>query len=553
MLGELVGGRYRLERELGRGGFGAVFVAVQEDLGRRVAVKMFHRRHLEGVGSDRFRREALLAQHLSHPNTVRLFDFGLHDGTPFIVFELLAGESLASLVSRTGPLPPARALHITAQILKSLMEAHDQGIVHRDVKPANVFICNYAGEQDFVKVLDFGIAKSVQQESTLLTATGEAVGTPSYMPPEQLSGGILGPATDLYAVGLIMAEMTSGTRVMSGSAMDVAVRQFDQQSLPFADAVRGSPLWPVIERATRKHAAQRFTGAGEMLAALEQLRGSTPGFEPGLATSAGSATVPIGALVQSQPYDPISSTIARPPDFSPAPAAPGRRAFSVIALLLLLFAGLIALAAVGAGAYFFLDLDSLLGQSARTTAPDGGTAPTTIAPGSDPGAAEASEGGASGPVLGAATARPTSTPTASATATPTSKSSGGATLGSACVSDGECKGAYEKCGPGGTCQCKTTGSFNAPRQCGSRCVANTDPDNCGACGKRCSNDEVCTTNMGGSVAQPICYECSKGAFGSPRMLCGPHQCVAPNTDPRNCGGCNKKCAPGQSCEGGVCK
>lgn len=549
MIGELVGGRYRLERELGRGGFGAVYVAVQEDMGRRVAVKLLHRRHLEGVGVDRFRREAQLAQRLSHPNTVRLFEYGVHDGAPFIVFELLAGESLASLLHRSGPLPPARALHIARQILKSLMEAHEQGIVHRDIKPANVFVCAYAGETDFVKVLDFGIAKSVADESASLTSTGEAVGTPSYMPPEQLSGGVLSPATDLYAVGLIMAEMVSGSRVMSGSAMEIAMRQLDQRPLAYPEAVHVSPLWPAIERATQKLAAHRYSSAAEMLAALDQLPAVTPSFLPGPVSHAASSsfTVPI-----SPHAGPVSSTLLYTPPAAAARPASGRGIVSGLMLFLLLGAGLAALAAIAVGAYFFVDFDSLLGRAGGATTADAGTASATPTSTSDGGAAEPEP--ATAPAAATKPGRPSGTVAPLPSATATAKPSGGATLGQACTSSTDCKGAFEKCGQGGTCQCASTGGgIGPPRQCGSRCVANTDPDNCGACGKRCANDEVCTTNMGGSVESPICYQCTKGAYGSVRILCGPHQCVAPNTDPRHCGGCNKKCAPGQSCEGGVCK
>ena len=548
MLGALVGGRYRLERELGRGGFGAVYVAVQEDLGRRVALKLLHRRHLDGVGFDRFRREAQLAQHLSHPNTVRLFDFGLHDGTPFIAFELLAGESLASLLQRSGALPPQRVAHLTAQILKSLMEAHDQGIVHRDVKPANVFVCTYAGEPDFVKVLDFGIAKSVEEESAPLTGTGEAVGTPSYMPPEQLSGGVLGPATDLYAVGLIMAEMIGGVRVMSGSAMEIAMRQLDLRPLEFPEAVRASPLWPIIARATQKQAAQRFRSAADMLTALQPLRSGAADPVPG----ALSATVPAQyAHAASGPSAPESATVPFTPQRLPPAAPAGRTALAGVGLLALV-AGVAVVGALAVfGVWQFVDLDGLLGRGASAGAADGGTAPDAGAP--EPGSGAAARASGSAPPVSPGPGQSTGPAKPAGGAVPSASASSGPTLGKVCKSSADCTGAHEKCGEGGTCQCQSGAGLSKTRACGSRCVLNTDPDNCGACGKRCANDEVCTTNMGGSVESPICYQCTKGAFGSARILCGPHVCVAPNTDPRNCGGCNKKCAAGQSCEGGVCK
>ncbi|MEZ4219937.1 MAG: protein kinase [Polyangiaceae bacterium] len=576
MLGELVGGRYRLERELGRGGFGVVYVAVQTDLGRRVALKLLHRRHLQGVGSDRFRREATLAQYLAHPNTVRLFDFGLHDGMPFIVFELLSGESLASLLRRQGPLPPDRVIHLTVQILKSLMEAHEQGIVHRDIKPENLFVCSYAGEQDFVKVLDFGIAKSVADESASLTGTGEAVGTPSYMPPEQLSGGVLGPATDLYAVGLVMAEMLSGSRVVGGSAMEAAMRQMDPRPVAFPPSVVHSPLWPVIERATQKHASQRFVSAGFMLSALEELRVPTqPSLPPSMSRTLQAeqmATRAIGGVGAgyAQAGPPVSLASAAPTvSLMPPPAA--RSGCSPVLIAAVAALAVLALAGVGLASYAFLDVDSILAgrageqdagviiESVSTDAsvetPDGGSsvAALPLDAGSTPTSKVASTGGVvqtvpTGSVATAPTAG-SATPTGSGGASATK---GGPTLGTTCTSTADCKGAFEVCAAGGTCQCDKS-PYNPPRQCGSRCVANTDPNNCGACGVRCADDEVCTTNMGGSPQHPICYKCTLGAYGSVRILCGPHVCVAPNSDPRNCGGCNKKCKPGQSCENGVCK
>src|SRR5262245_57203157 len=161
--GDAVAGRYRIDALLGRGGFGVVYSATQLPIGRPVALKMLLAEALaEADGVIRFRREAELAQRLSHPNTVRLYDFGeTEQGLPFIAWELLRGRSLEAILMEDGALPPVRVARIAGQVLKALMEAHALGVVHRDVKPSNVFLSDFSGERDFVKVLDFGIAKGI--------------------------------------------------------------------------------------------------------------------------------------------------------------------------------------------------------------------------------------------------------------------------------------------------------------------------------------------------------------------------------------------------------
>jgi len=216
--GDVVAGRYRVEALLGRGGFGVVYQAVQLNMGRGVALKVLLAEALAHVeGFARFRHEAELAQRLSHPNTVRLYDFGETEaGLPFTAWELLRGRPLDATLRAERTLSPPRVARIGAQVLKSLMEAHEIGIVHRDVKPSNLFLCEFTGETDFVKVLDFGIAKSLSNGPGL-TRDGAILGTPSYMAPEQVAGEEVTPATDLYALGLVMAEALAGRPVFSGA------------------------------------------------------------------------------------------------------------------------------------------------------------------------------------------------------------------------------------------------------------------------------------------------------------------------------------------------
>ena len=161
--GHLVAGRYELAELLGEGGHGAVYRALQKPLGREVAIKMILAEAVLADGMlERFTREASLLQRLEHPNTVRIFDFGTTDhGLPFIVFELLRGRTLEQEIAR-GTLTTTRVGRVASQVLKSLMEAHALGIVHRDIKPSNILLSDHSGERDFVKVLDFGVARDTE-------------------------------------------------------------------------------------------------------------------------------------------------------------------------------------------------------------------------------------------------------------------------------------------------------------------------------------------------------------------------------------------------------
>jgi hypothetical protein len=196
---------------------------------------------------------------------VRLLDHGEHEGAPFIVYELLEGESLASALER-GPLPEARALAITAALLASLSEAHRAGVVHRDVKPANVFLTR----DGQTKLLDFGVAASLTPSTTgrSLTATGEIVGTPPYLAPEQLMSGALSPATDLYAVALVLAEMLNGKRVFEGPPLAVMAKKARSPVPPFDAALLLSRFGNTLLAATAKEPSARFQTAEMMLGAL---------------------------------------------------------------------------------------------------------------------------------------------------------------------------------------------------------------------------------------------------------------------------------------------
>ena len=214
MIGRLLTDKYRITEVLGEGGMGKVYRAEQK-MGtavRDVAIKILHRDLTSNPQvTARFRRECETVITLHHPNTVQFFDFGeLPDGTLYIVMELIEGQSLASVL-QAGPIDAARVEHLVTQICGSLHEAHDKGIVHRDLKPENVLLTEVAGHADFVKVLDFGIAKQgATGTPSTLTEQGMILGTPPYMSPEQFSGVDLDRRSDVYSLGVMTYEMLTG-------------------------------------------------------------------------------------------------------------------------------------------------------------------------------------------------------------------------------------------------------------------------------------------------------------------------------------------------------
>jgi serine/threonine-protein kinase len=209
LIGTTIAGRYLIEDMLGEGGMATVYRARHKLVDRPCAVKVMN----PGLATDpkvreRFRREARSAQSLAHPNVIEIFDQGeLPDGTPYIVMELLEGQTLAAVVEK-GAIPPPRAVPLMIQISRGIARAHDLGVVHRDLKPENIFVCRRLDGSDLVKILDFGIARS--RSDSRLTNAGELFGTPQYLAPERITGGETGPSVDLYALGVIFFEMATG-------------------------------------------------------------------------------------------------------------------------------------------------------------------------------------------------------------------------------------------------------------------------------------------------------------------------------------------------------
>ncbi|MCA9517491.1 MAG: serine/threonine protein kinase [Myxococcales bacterium] len=273
--GEIIGHNYIIESELGRGGFGVVFKARHLDIDRVVALKVllatYARKDPSAV--DRFRREATIAASLDYPNTVRVFDYGeTDDGVFYLIMEFVQGKDLTHVIAREGRLGVRRSIHVVRQVLHAMMEAHSRGIVHRDIKPDNIMLVPLGYDPEFVKVMDFGIAKMVHGGESL-TQAGITLGTPRYMPIEQLKGAELTPATDLYATGLVLYEMLMGIPAFTGdTAVDVAVSVMESPTLKVPPSAGLAPeIAAIIEKACAKDASERFQSAREFLNALNHL------------------------------------------------------------------------------------------------------------------------------------------------------------------------------------------------------------------------------------------------------------------------------------------
>lgn len=271
--GDVFRNHYVIERELGQGAFAVVYLARERDLGRLVGIKVLK----EGRSDDRFVREAKLLGELRSPHTVTLIDVGRFgpDNRPYMVFEYVPGETLEDRLARVGAMPGGRVAHIIRQVLASLAEAHSRGIVHRDVKPANIMMTEVDGDEDFVKVLDFGVAKlleEVRDVSVELTMAGQIIGTMRYMAPEQLKDERKAvPASDVYAVGLIAYELLMAEKAASGDDAHYVLAQHlsrdpfilsDRLDIPFQ-------FKRAFEAMMSKDVKMRPRDAGEALRTLQ--------------------------------------------------------------------------------------------------------------------------------------------------------------------------------------------------------------------------------------------------------------------------------------------
>ena len=278
MIGAVLDERYRIERLLGEGGMGWVFLGTHTRIDKPVAIKVLRADLVQDhETTTRFLNEAIAASRIGSPHIVNVADYGLQDGIAYFVMELLEGDSLATRVSREGAMPLRRVIHIARQIARGLQAAHDAGIVHRDLKPENIMLVRNEADPDFVKVFDFGIAK-VATAATKLTKAGSVFGTPHYMSPEQAAGAPVDHRADVYSLGVLMYEMACGTTPFTGeSMMEVLSAQMFQPPPPFAERTREPAsavalgFEAIVMKALAKKSSVRYGSMNELLADMETL------------------------------------------------------------------------------------------------------------------------------------------------------------------------------------------------------------------------------------------------------------------------------------------
>ena len=296
--GTTIGQRYRLEALLGEGAFGAVYRALDEASGARVALKIISPRSVsEAGGAPRVQREAELVSWLQHPNSVRIVGSGSDAaGWLFIAFELLDGRPLDAELRERGALSEARAASIVVDVLAALEEAHSLGIVHRDIKPGNIFLARSGTGAELVKVLDFGLAKSTNPGTLAgLTQAGAVMGTPLYMAPEQITAQPVTPRTDLFALGIVLAEILFGRSIYGdANTLSIITARAMGHPIPIPPFVQASRLGAIVARATEIDPARRFASATEMRMAIQAAM-------PALAPSASIATSPTQHAVVAAP------------------------------------------------------------------------------------------------------------------------------------------------------------------------------------------------------------------------------------------------------------
>lgn len=301
-VGSLLAGRYRVESVLGTGGMGKVYKAEHTGIGRTVALKVLHSR-LGGSkeAKQRFQREAIASGRFDHPNIVNVSDSGeLEDGSLYLVMEALEGEPLGNRLEREKRIPWAEALAIVRGVLAGLQHAHDKGVVHRDIKPDNIFLAR-KDEGVVIKILDFGIAKlfAGTTDDPATTRAGLTVGTPAYLSPEQAVGGAITPASDLYSTSVVLYEMLTGRPpFLDEDPLAMLTAHVSRDPPPFAEVApdlqvpRG--LEELINRGLAKISAERVATAIEYIALLDEVARAAGVDLPSVPRASGQLPIPAG-------------------------------------------------------------------------------------------------------------------------------------------------------------------------------------------------------------------------------------------------------------------
>jgi serine/threonine-protein kinase len=317
LINTLFDGRYRILRKLGSGGMANVYLAEDEELGRRVAIKILNDRYAnDDLFIERFRREAKSAAGLSHPNIVSIYDRGEAEGTYYIAMEVIEGRSLKELIMTRGALPLGTAISYAKQLLEALRFAHRHGIIHRDIKPHNVLVSadqQVKANEPRLKVTDFGIARHGPSQ---MTEAGSIMGTAQYLSPEQARGAPVTAASDLYSAGVVLYEMLTGKVPFTGdSAIEIAMKHVNELPAP-PSALRPEvppELDQIVLRALAKDPADRYQTADEFIEDLERV-------EAGLPISRATATAAT-ALLAGAAAGEATELLGAPP---PPPATPRR-------------------------------------------------------------------------------------------------------------------------------------------------------------------------------------------------------------------------------------
>jgi serine/threonine protein kinase len=344
LIGSVIDGRYEVLELVGEGGMGVVYRARQTSIDRIVAIKMLSGELAPDRGwVQRFESEARACSRLQHPNTIRMFDFGqTRDGQLFMAMEYLDGISLRQVIAGQAPLDPMRVLHIVGQCCASLSEAHNLDIIHRDIKPDNVFLLDLPGSSDHVKLLDFGVAK-MKLGADIATQIGVVFGSPQYMSPEQGRAEPLTPASDLYSVGIVAYEMLTGSVPFDDSVPTQVLPRHGQAPVPPLPAFVPAPVQQLVMRALEKDPSRRYTSAAAMLADVHAILGAAQSgpfvpHPPASAHAASQATVleRVSPRLSGGQASPTAVAAARTvlfsgPDQSTRPDKPEAHARTVLA------------------------------------------------------------------------------------------------------------------------------------------------------------------------------------------------------------------------------
>jgi serine/threonine-protein kinase len=330
LMGKVVARKFKVEKLLGVGGMGKVYKARQLSLDKAVVVKVLHDHFREDPQLvQRFQREAKAASRLNHPNSIQIIDFGQDEsGVVFMAMEFLQGQDLFALLKKDGPLPADRLAKVMIQVCSALAEAHEQNVIHRDLKPENIMVEDRRGQKDFVKVLDFGIAKIQDpgEGQQALTQAGMVCGTPEYMSPEQARGLQLDPRSDIYALGVVMYQLAVGELpFIADTPIGIVTKHILEKPVPPRQRAPQlnipEELENIILKAMEKEADKRFSSVAELGEALENLLrsmnvstslfasgpGTNPGVRPPTSSNQPRTTDPTQANAQQSPQSQSSA------------------------------------------------------------------------------------------------------------------------------------------------------------------------------------------------------------------------------------------------------